>query len=98
MAFAESLDAFFSDFAVTATVGSAALSVIFDRAHIEALGGYGGGIDATAPAALLKTSDVAANSIARNSTLVIAGTTYYVQRAQPDGTGLTLLVLSLESV
>lgn len=98
MAFTEDLSVFFStdDFAVTATVGAASVSVIFDREHVEAMGGFGGGIDATQPTALLKTSDVTARSIARNTAIVISGTTYYVQSLRPDGTGLTLLALSLE--
>lgn len=98
MPFTEDLAPFLStsDFAVTATVGGVSVSVIFDRAHVEAMGGFGGGIDATQPTALLKTSDVTAQSIARNTAIVIDGTTYYVQSLQPDGTGMTLLVLSLE--
>jgi hypothetical protein len=92
MAFTESLADFFADFAVSATVGAASVSVIFDRAHQDAMG-----IDATQPAALMRTADVSANAIARNTTLVISGTTYYVQRLQPDGTGLTALLLSLEA-
>jgi hypothetical protein len=88
----EDLDCFFTDFAVTATVGAASVSAIFDRAHIQAMG-----IDATEPMALVKTADVTARSIARNTAIVIAGTTYYVQELRPDGTGLTTLVLSLEA-
>jgi hypothetical protein len=97
MAFAEDLTPFFADFAVSATVGAATVSVIFDRAYVEMMGGVGGGIDASQPLAWAKSSDVAAQSIVRNSTLVIAGTTYYVQSMRPDGTGLTLLVLSTEA-
>ena len=100
MAFAEDLSPFFDTdgFAVEATVGAATINVIFDRAHIAALTGLAGGIDGTQPMALAQSSDVTAQSIARDTALVIGGTTYYVTSIQPDGTGVSLLVLSLESL
>lgn len=97
MAFAEDLDGYFADFAVTATIGAASVPVIFDREHVDTMGAFAGGIDATSPSALMKTADVAANSVARNTVLVIGGTTYYAQRQMPDGTGLTRVMLSLEA-
>lgn len=90
MAFVEDFTVFFEDFGVTATpnVGSA-ITVIFDRAHIEAMGGD---ISGTQPIALAVSADVA--SLASNSsTLAISGTTYRVRDIQPDGTGLSVLVL-----
>lgn len=93
MAFTEDLDTFLDtdEFAVTATLtGGATVSVIFDKAYIAAMGGQ---VDATEPMCLLKTSDVAARSIAFGTTLTIAGTAYTVRGIQPDGTGMTVLAL-----
>jgi hypothetical protein len=90
MAFVEDFTVFFTDFGVAATPDAGEpITVIFDRAHIEALGG---GISGTQPVALVVSAD--ASSLAPNSsTLEIAGTTYRVLDKQPDGTGLSLLVL-----
>lgn len=98
MPFTEDLTPFFADFAVDATVGAATVSVIFDRAHLELMSGMSGGIGGTEPLALAQTADVTANSITRNTAIVIGGTTYYVTDLRPDGTGLTLLVLSTEAL
>jgi CTP:molybdopterin cytidylyltransferase MocA len=99
MAFAEDLAAFFStdEFAVSATVGAASVPVIFDKAYIDAMPGYSGGISGSQPRCLMKASDVQAHAVARDTAIVIAGVTYYVQDLQPDGTGLTTLVLSEEA-
>ena len=46
------------------------------------------------PSAVCKTSDVA--TVNDQATIVIDTTTYYVVDAQPDGTGITRLILSTE--
>jgi hypothetical protein len=100
VAFTEDLDPFFNvdEFAELATCADVStIAVIFDRAHIEVLG-LGGGVGGTEPMALAKASDVAAKSLTRNSTLVVRGVTYYVTDLRPDGTGLTVLVLSTEAL
>jgi hypothetical protein len=103
MAFTEDLTAFFDtdEFAVLATPsgGGAAFAVIFDREHIGALGGE---ISANQPVALARAAD-ASSLTANSSTLAIAGSdhhpvvvgtvTYNVRDVQPDGTGLSLIVL-----
>jgi hypothetical protein len=94
MAFTEDLDAFLDtdEFAVTATLAGGAVSVIFDKAYLAALGGQA---DATEPMCLLKSSDVTAHALAFGSAITIAGTAYTVRGIHPDGTGLTSLLLEL---
>jgi hypothetical protein len=90
MAFTEDLSVFLSeaDFAVSATLGAATFSVIFDRAYVEnqAIGG-------TQPVCVGKTADL--GSATHGTAITIAGTAYTVQDNQPDGTGMTTLVLQL---
>ena len=92
MAFVEDFSVFFEDFGVIATpdVG-APITVIFDRAQVEAMGG---GISGTQPVALAVSAD--ASSYRSNVTrLDIGGTTYLVTDIQPDGTGMSMLVLEI---
>jgi hypothetical protein len=103
MAFAEDLTVFFDtdEFAVPATPsgGGAAITVIFDREFIAALGGD---ISGTEPKALAPSADVA-SFVPGTTTLTIAGAdhrpavaaavTYNVRDVHPDGTGVSLLVL-----
>lgn len=90
MAFTEDLDAFLStdDFAVTATLGASTFSVIFDRAHLESLG-----ISTTQPVLVAKTSDV--SSATRGTSITVNGTAYTVMDNQPDGTGMSTLILEV---
>jgi hypothetical protein len=88
MAFAEDLTAFFADFSVPATLGAASFAVIFDAAYIDALG-----ISTNQPAAVCKSTDVAACSL--GTAININGTAYTVREVKPDGTGLTTLMLEL---
>ncbi len=90
MAFTENYADFFADFAVNATMGSATFPVIFDRAHIESLG-----ISATQPVAVAKTSDVSSASRGTSITIPVGGTAYKVLDNQPDGTGMSTLILEL---
>jgi hypothetical protein len=50
------------------------------------------GMGVSAPQAHCKTVDVA--NASRGDTLVVGGTTYYVQEVRPNGTGVTTLILS----
>lgn len=96
MAFVEDFTVFFADFGVPATpsVGPP-ITVIFDRAYMQAMGGNEAAISGTQPVALALDSDVAALQ-AGVSTIVINSNTYTVQDVQPDGTGMSTLILSLE--
>lgn len=79
--------AFFADFGLTATVGGASVRGMFDAAYQEAFGLVGG----SRPVFKAATADV--SSASRGTAVVISGTSYTVGEVQPDGTGMTLLVL-----
>ncbi len=68
------------------------IPVIFDSEYsvVQEIGEPGMGVPA--PQALCKTADV--ENASRGDTLVVNGTTYYVQEVRPDGTGITTLILS----
>lgn len=89
MAFTESLAAFLdtAGFAVNATLGAATVPVIFDAAFADALGIVAG----TQPTCLAASADVA--SAAVGDTITINAVAYTIAEIQPDGTGLTRLML-----
>lgn len=67
-----------------------AISVIFDTDFLASLG-----IETNKPTALCKSSDVA--SAVHGDTMVIGSTTYKIIGIQPDGTGITIVILSKEA-
>lgn len=80
------------DFAVDAVLNSTTtIPAIFDNA-IRILNG----VESLGPEAWCASSDVA--NVVHGNTLEISGTTYYVIGIQPDGTGMTLILLSEESI
>ena len=83
------------EFADTATFthGGAPSSVkgIFDNEFITAQG-----VETLTPVFRCATTDV--STAVHGDTLVISGTTYYIIGIQPDGTGITLLILSREQL
>jgi len=81
-----------ADWGVTATKGADTFTVIFDNEFVEIAD-----IAGTHPMALARSSDVTAYSVAVGDTLVVSGTSYIVRIVQPDGTGMTLLVLEDQS-
>lgn len=94
----EDLDIFFAtaDFAKTATytpaVGDAKpIPVVFD-APFSLTSVQGIEYQSDKPAATCKTSDV--SSAGEGDTLTIDGTVYKIAEVQPDGTGLSRLILS----
>jgi len=90
MAFSEDLTEFLDvsgGFAVTATFGViGAVTGIFDRAYLES-----SGIAGYRPVFLCRASDVASAAI--GETVTIDSTAYTLAERQPDGTGMTTLVL-----
>jgi hypothetical protein len=90
MAFTEDLTAYFNtaDFGVEALWSESAepVVVIFDKAFIENLG-----IAGNSPVALAKESDFP--DVAEGQTLTISGTVYTIITSQPDGTGVTTLIM-----
>lgn len=87
MAFVEDTAPFLADFGVAATVGGVSLTGIFDNAYADPFG-----IVASASPVLLIVSS-AAPSAAVGNTVVVGGITYTIAEIQPDGTGITRLML-----
>ena len=91
--FAEDTTAFFDTtcgFAQTATVGGASVAVIFDNASsLGAVGPYG--MAGTQPSITLPTAQVPATPV--GTTVVVGGGTYLVAAHEPDGTGISRLIL-----
>ena len=92
------LDVFISsdDFGVTAKytpTGSVARMIkgIFDSEYLEVAAGGEVGFAISQPRFLTKTSNV--STAQDGDTIVINGSTYKVRVVQPDGTGMTNLVL-----
>ena len=88
--FTDDLAVFFTDFAVTATIGGAAKSVLWDQ-EWEAVQFDLGTIDASKSAILARSADVAA--VAIGDSVTISAVVYKVSGVQPDGTGVTRLLL-----
>lgn len=91
--FAEYTAAYFdttTGFAQTATVGGASAAVIFDNASsLGAVGPFG--MASTQPSITLPTTQVPANPV--GTTVVVGGGTYLVATHEPDGTGISRLLL-----
>lgn len=92
MAFTEDLTLFFADFGVianggTCTVGGASVEGIFDNEY--SLLAFD--IDGSKPALTCRAADVA--GAARGNAVVVNGVSYTIQDIQPDGTGVTVLIL-----
>lgn len=85
--------AFFNtdDFGVVATINGTEVNGIFDNEYIDVLDVAG-----TSPAFTCATADLAAitPAVARGTSVTISGTAYTIQNIKPDGTGMTVLVLS----
>lgn len=79
-----------SGFAQLATVGGASVAVIFDNA--STLGTVGPfGMASTQPSITLPTTHVPANPV--GTTVVVGIVTYLVAAHEPDGTGISRLLL-----
>ena len=91
--FEEDLSPFFNEdeFAVPATVGGVALSVIFDDGYAE-----DEDIEGTNPQIICKSADLPVN-LAHGATVVTGGKTYSVASIQPDETQ-TVTVIELEHI
>ena len=88
----ENFTAFFqtADFAVNATLAGLSVAGVFDLAY--QLGDLGGaGMASTAPVFTLPTASVPANPV--GLTMVVNLITYSVAAHEPDGTGISLLML-----
>lgn len=90
MAFTEDISAFLrtDEFAVTATIGAALVPGIFYNGYQTGLAGT---METTGPTFMGATADLSA--AVEGTSLVINSVTYKVVDNQPDGTGMTALVL-----
>ena len=89
MAFEEPIAAFFGvdDFAVSAMLAGVSVTGIFDASYYEPMGE----VEGRQPVFMLPTSE--ATYAAHGQYLVIGATRYKVRGVQPDGTGVTTLIL-----
>lgn len=90
--FAEDLSTFFNpaEMADTVTLDSVAVSAIFDNGY--ALGSVGSmGMAGAQPSLTLPTASVPANPVGKLA--VVGVVTYRVAEHQPDGTGISTLIL-----
>lgn len=67
------------------------LWAIFDNDYLEVLGDPG--VETRAPVMQCRTSDVEALAIQKDTEIQFDERTYRVHKHQPDGTGMSLLVL-----
>jgi hypothetical protein len=86
----EDLAPFFADFAVDATVNGQAVRGIFDNGFASAEVGLVG-MSSSRPMLTLPTAGLSANPVGQ--TAVVGGTSYLVAAHQPDGTGVSTLML-----
>lgn len=91
--FTEDMTPFFDTdvgFAQSATVAGLSVAVIFENGH--SLGDVGMlGMASAQPALVLRTADVPADPV--GNAVVVNGGTYLVAAHEPDGTGLSRLLL-----
>jgi len=87
------LDTFINadEFAVDITYNAATIQGVFDDEFSSAVQGEMG-IESTVPQVQVKTSDVP--TVAHGETMTINSTVYNIIGIQPDGTGMTLILLS----
>jgi hypothetical protein len=88
VAFEEDLSIFLADFGVPATLDGQAVRCIFDATTADPLGG----MPAAQPQVQLPTQYVPSNAIGK--LLTLAGADYLVRDHQPDGTGMSQLLLT----
>lgn len=94
MAFTEDFTAFFNeaDFAVAASLDGVAVKAIFDNNYeLGSVGPFG--MSGTQPMLTLSTADVPANPIGKSA--VVNGVAYAIAVHQPDGTGVSQLLLEV---
>lgn len=88
--FAEDLAPFFStdEFATQATIGGDPVRVIFEQPFAEP---FGAALETTQPQCWAPSASVA--TVRQGAVVVIGGNTYKVERIEPDGTGISRIVM-----
>lgn len=89
-ALAEDLSVFFDEFAVDGTLAGESVRVIYDATPDQLLGGVG--MAAPQPQVQIATASVPAD--VEGDTLVVPAGTFTVREHIPDGTGMSLLMLT----
>ncbi len=89
--FTEDLTTFFADFGTPGVLNGAAVVGVFDAGF--ALGDVGIGMAGTQPTYTLASAGVVGDPVGQQ--LVVSGVTYYVAAHQPDGTGMSRLLLEV---
>lgn len=90
--FVEDPSLFLADFGVAATLEGAATHGIFDNGY--ALGNVGlTGMASTQPTFTLPTASISGEPVGQ--TLVVNAISYYVSAHEPDGTGMSRLILEV---
>lgn len=89
--FTENLTTFFADFGMPGTLNGGAVRGIFDAGF--SLGDVGIGMAGIQPTYTLASASVVGDPVGQH--LVVAGVTYYVAAHQPDGTGMSRLLLEV---
>jgi hypothetical protein len=90
--FTEDFSAFMntSEFATTCTLNGATVAAIFDAAYAQgSVGTYG--MASSQPVLTLATADVPATPV--GAAVVVGAASYMVAEHQPDGTGISRLLL-----
>lgn len=87
MALDEDFAEFMADFGVSAKVGTTFVTGIFDNAEADTFGMVAN----TRSVLTVATEDIPAAAV--GTTVVVNGTTYTIAELQPDGTGITRLML-----
>lgn len=80
-----------NEFAIDITYNSTTIQGVFDAEFSSAVEGEMG-IESTVPQVLVKTSDV--SSAVHGETMTINSVVYNIIGIHPDGTGMTLILLS----
>jgi len=68
------------------TYGAASIYAVFEHAYVEV-----GGVESLHPTLLVRDSDV--SGVAHGTSITVGGTAYTVRGIEPDGTGMTTLIL-----
>ncbi len=87
MALDEDFAEFMADFGVSTKVGATVVTGIFDNAEADTFGLVAN----TRSVLTVATEDIPAAAV--GTTVVVNGTTYTIAELQPDGTGITRLML-----
>ena len=83
-----------NEFADTVTYNSTSIAGIFDDAY-KGINMATGEIESTDPQVIVEASDI--SGIEHGATLIINSVIYYVTGIHPDGTGITILMLSRDA-